>query len=89
MAVGRPLRGYAQVALAAFLWGTIGLAARRLFAAGLTPLDGATWRATGAFALLLTFGLLFDRGALRVSRRDLPLLAAYGAVSVRVSPFCT
>lgn len=82
MPVGGPLRGYAQVATAAFLWGTIGLAARRLFAAGLTPLDAATWRAAGAFALLLAIGLLFDRGALRVPRRDLPLLAAYGAVSV-------
>jgi DME family drug/metabolite transporter len=76
------VQGYAQVALAAVLWGTLGLAARRLFAAGLTPLDTATWRATGAFVALLIFGLLTNRGALFVARRDLTLLAAYGAVSV-------
>lgn len=76
------MRGYAQVAVAAVLWGTLGLAARRIFAAGLTPFEGATWRATGAFALLLLYCLVADRGALRISRRDLPLLAAYGAVSV-------
>lgn len=82
MAVTDPLRGYAQVTAAALLWGTIGLAARRIFASGLTPFDAATWRATGAFALLMVFCLLVNRGALRVSWRDLPLLAAYGAVSV-------
>jgi len=76
------VRGYAQVAVAAVLWGTLGLAARRIFAAGLTPFEGATWRATGAFALLLLYCLVADRGALRISRRDLPLLAAYGAVSI-------
>jgi DME family drug/metabolite transporter len=70
------------VAVAAVLWGTLGLAARRIFAAGLTPFEGATWRAAGAFSLLLLYCLVADRGALRISRRDLPLLAAYGAVSV-------
>jgi DME family drug/metabolite transporter len=64
------------------LWGTLGLAVRALFADGLTPLDTATWRAAGAFGLLLIFSLLTKRDALRISRRDLPLLAAYGAVSV-------
>lgn len=76
------MRGYAQVAVAAVLWGTLGLAARRLFAAGLTPLEGAAWRASGAFVLLLVYCLIADRAALRIARRDLPLLAAYGAVSV-------
>ncbi|MDR7484651.1 MAG: EamA family transporter [Armatimonadota bacterium] len=76
------LRGYAQVAAAAVLWGTLGPAARSLFASGLTPLEGATWRATGAFVLLLVYSLLQDRRALRVAWRDLLLFAAYGAVSV-------
>ncbi|MBI3998787.1 MAG: EamA family transporter [Armatimonadetes bacterium] len=63
-------------------WGTLGLASRRLFAAGLTPLEAATWRAAGACILLIAYCLLFARPALRVARRDLPLFAAYGAVSV-------
>lgn len=76
------MRGYAQVAAAAVLWGTIGVAARTIFASGLTPLGAAAWRAAGAFALLFVYSLLANRPALRVSRRDLPLFAAYGAVSV-------
>ena len=64
------------------MWGTIGLAARSLFAAGLTPLEAAVWRAAAAFALLFVFTLATHRPALRVARRDLPLFAAYGAISV-------
>lgn len=78
----RSPRGYIQVAAAAVLWGTLGLAVRRIFAAGLTPLEAAAWRAAGAFVLLVAYCLLSDRQALRVTRRDLPLLAAFGAVSV-------
>lgn len=70
------------MAAAAVLWGTIGLAARSLFAAGLTPLQAAAWRATGAFVLLLVLGLARNPSVLRVERRDMPLLAAYAAVSV-------
>ena len=64
------------------MWGTIGLPARSLFAAGLTPLEAAVWRAAAAFALLLAFTVATRRRALRVARRDLPLFAAYGAISV-------
>jgi uncharacterized membrane protein len=78
----RPFQGYVQVAIAAALWGTIGVAARDIFASGLTPLDAATWRATGACALLLLYCLLTDRRALAITWRDLPLFAAYGAISV-------
>ncbi|MGH2405908.1 MAG: DMT family transporter [bacterium] len=78
----RALLGYGAVAGAALAWGTIGVAARAIFMAGLTPLDGATWRAVGAFSILLVYCLATHRGALRVARRDLALFAAYGAVSV-------
>lgn len=74
--------GYAAVAAAAATWGTIGLASRSLFAAGMTPLEAATWRAVGGCVLLLLYGLLTDRRALRVAWRDLPLFAAYGLVGV-------
>jgi DME family drug/metabolite transporter len=77
------VRGYAQVAAAAVLWGTLGLAARPLFAAGLDPREAATWRALGAHLLLVFYCLAADRAALlRLRARDLPLLAAYGVVSV-------
>jgi DME family drug/metabolite transporter len=80
--VSHSARGYAQVAAAAVLWGTLGLAARPLFAAGLSPHGAATWRAVGACVLLVAYCLTADRAALRLARRDVPLLAAYGAVSV-------
>lgn len=76
------LRGYLQVAAAAVLWGTLGVAVRNLLASGLSPLQAAAWRAGGAFAVLLIYCLLANRAALRVRSRDLLLLAAYGAVSV-------
>lgn len=80
--MNRTLVGYAGVAGAAVMWGTIGLAARRLFAAGMTPVEAAAWRAVAAFALLLAVTLVTNRGALRVASRDLPLFAVYGAISV-------
>ncbi|MGH7645207.1 MAG: DMT family transporter, partial [Gemmatimonadales bacterium] len=79
----RPLlSGYAAVAAAAAAWGTIGLASRRIFAAGLGPLDAAAWRATSAFVILLIYCLLRERAALRIRAADILLFAAYGAVSV-------
>lgn len=55
-----------------------------IFAAGVTPLQGAAWRATGAFAIVLLYCLLTNQRALRVARRDLALFALYGAISVAV-----
>jgi drug/metabolite transporter (DMT)-like permease len=76
------LAGYAAVAAAATAWGTIGLASRQIFAAGLEPLDAAAWRATAAFVLLAGYCLVRARPALRIRLADAPLFAAYGAVSV-------
>lgn len=76
------LRGYVQIVAAAVLWGTVGVGVRGLFAAGLSPLQAAGLRASGAFLALLLYCLVARRQALRVSARDLPLLAAFGAVSV-------
>ncbi len=80
---GEPaLRGYLQIIAAAVLWGTVGVGVRSLFAAGLSPLQAAGLRAAGAFLVLLLYCLVARRRALVVSARDLPLLAAFGAVSV-------
>jgi drug/metabolite transporter (DMT)-like permease len=76
------VRGYLFVGTAAALWGTIGIAARPILASGMTALDAATWRAAGAFVLLLAYALIVRRRALRVARSDLWLFASYGVVSV-------
>ncbi len=76
------LVGYAAVAGAAVLWGTIGLASHSLFARGMTPLGAATWRAVGGCVLLLVYSLVATRSVPRIAARDLPLFLAYGLVGV-------
>ncbi|WP_448595279.1 DMT family transporter [Thermoflexus hugenholtzii] len=72
--------GYLYVLAAACLWGLIGPLSRLAFAFGWTPLEVAFWRA--ALAGLL-FGLHALRlGRVRVARRDLPAVLAFGLVGV-------
>lgn len=66
---------------AASLWGSLGLFGRLAFRAGVEPLELASVRAALAFLLALPLLVLRPR-ALHVHRRDLPLLLAYGAISV-------
>jgi drug/metabolite transporter, DME family len=76
------LSGYLQVAGAACLWGTLGIAGRLLYAAGLSPGAVVTWRAAVA-GLTVTAGLAAVRPALlRIALRDVPYFGAYGLVSV-------
>ena len=77
----RPVLGAALVIGAASLWGSLGLFGRLAFAHGVSPVELASVRA--AIAFLGVLPLAFWRpGILRVRRTDLPLLIAYGAVSV-------
>jgi len=73
--------GAAGVLAAAALWGSLGLFGRLAFAHGVTPVELASVRAALAFLAVLPLALLRPRG-FRVRRADLPLLVAYGAVSV-------
>jgi drug/metabolite transporter (DMT)-like permease len=78
----RRLTGYLLVAAAACLWGTLGIAGRMLYAAGLTPGVVVTLRASVA-ALLVVAALGVVRPAsLRIAWRDVPYFAAYGLISV-------
>ena len=70
------------VAGAGARWGTLGIAAKGVFRAGLSPLDAALWRAGGAFLILLLLALAANRRVLRVRARDLPMFAAYGLIGV-------
>lgn len=69
---------------AAALWGSLGIAGRMAFRAGVTPLEAAFFRAALAFAALLVLVLIADRQALRIQRRDLGLFALYGLVSIAI-----
>jgi DME family drug/metabolite transporter len=68
---------------AAAAWSTSGLFIRWTVAgSALTPLSLAFWRDLATFVSLLVSLALFRRRWLRVERRDLPWLAALGAIGI-------
>lgn len=76
-------RGFLLVLAAAIFWSTSGtfikIIAQRY---ELSPWTVAVWRDTLTFLGLLIIVLILDAGQLRVVRRDLPRLAAMGAISI-------
>ena len=79
----RPALGAGLVLAAACLWGTLGLFGRLAFQQGISPVELASIRAALAFAFALPLLALTPR-AFRVRPRDVPLLLAYGTISVAV-----
>lgn len=79
----QPALGAALVLGAAILWGSLGLFGRLAFQRGVSPAELASVRAALAFLFALPL-LAYRPRAVQVRPRDLPLLLAYGAVSVGV-----
>lgn len=77
-------RGILQVAAAALLWGSLGVAGKFAFEAGLTPLAVAFYRATLAFLVVAAVAVLGMPAALRIRRADLWLFALFGFISIAV-----
>jgi drug/metabolite transporter (DMT)-like permease len=78
----RPLLGYLMVATAATLFAVNGSVSKVVLGSGLSSLELTQIRSTGAAAGLLVFLLLFARSRLRVDRRELLFLAAFGITGV-------
>ncbi|MFZ5768898.1 MAG: DMT family transporter [Bacillota bacterium] len=74
--------GYTMAALAASLWGSLGILGTILGGYGLSPLQVATLRAGMAFLLLGLALALGGRQNFRVGAIDLAFYALYGLVSV-------
>lgn len=74
--------GYVYVMVAAAMWGLIGPIARFAFAAGVSPLEVAFWRAVLAWALFAPHAVLC--GKARIAVRHLPSVIAFGVVCVAV-----
>jgi drug/metabolite transporter (DMT)-like permease len=74
----RPLVGYAMVAAAATLWAVNGSVSKIILTSGPSTWQVAQLRVTGAALLLVVTLALFRRDLLRVTRRELPLLALFG-----------
>ncbi len=70
------------VLAAAILWGSLGVAGRFAFRAGIAPLEVAFFRAAIAFMALLAGLLVVDRSALRIRPGDLGLFALFGLISI-------
>ena len=75
---------YLRILAAAVIWGTIGVAGRAVFGAGVDPLETAFFRAAIAFLTVLGAVAIWNRPLLRVRTGDLWLFAAFGAVSIAV-----
>ena len=77
--------GLALVTLAAFFWSTAGIfITTTVRESGLAALGLAFWRVFFACLTLLVFFVVVRPRAMRVSRRDLPWLAAMGVLTVGV-----
>jgi drug/metabolite transporter (DMT)-like permease len=82
----RPLLGGAMVLMAAALWGTLGLFARALASAGISPLEMTSARAAGA-AILLMLWIARRPARLRIRPRDLPFFLAFGVLGLALFHF--
>lgn len=76
--------GYLRITGAAVLWGSIGVAGRAAFAAGVPPLEAAFFRALLAFVTVAIIVLVTDASVLRIRPRDLILFGAFGLISIAV-----
>lgn len=82
-AVSSSAAGVAFVLLATACWSTSGIFIHFISdGSGYTPAGLAFWRDVFTFSVLLIGLALFKRDLLRVKRRDLPWLAAMGAISI-------
>lgn len=76
-------KGYTLVLLAAALWGTMGVFYKVLIEGyEMTPLAVASMRSLWGGLILCAAIVVVKRTLLRIHRRDLPLLIAYGVVGV-------
>ena len=79
---------YANILLAAALWGIIGLWNRRLMAAGLSPTSIVMVRNFGGCVLLATIFAIKDRSVFRVQRAHLKYFFGTGIISVVLFTVC-
>ncbi len=70
-----------MVALAATMWGSLGVIGKGLYAFGLGPWSVTFFRTSLGFVAFAVAILLIDRSWLRVQWRDLPFLAIYGLIT--------
>ena len=80
-AVVRPSLGLALVFVSTLCFGTTGPAVKALIHVGLSPVEIVQLRVSGAAVLLLLLAWARNPSSLRVARRDLPWIVAYGLIA--------
>jgi drug/metabolite transporter (DMT)-like permease len=75
----RPLLGYAMVLAAASLWAVNGTVSKVILTSGLSSLELAEVRSTGAFVLLALALAATRPGSLRLRAREVPYFVLFGA----------
>lgn len=78
----RPVVGYAMIVAAAVLFAVNGSVSKFALTSGISPERLTALRVTGAFVVLLGVALIRNPRILRITWRELPMLAAYGLVGV-------
>jgi drug/metabolite transporter (DMT)-like permease len=77
-----PFTGYALYLSAALLFALNGTVAKSILLTGIDPARLSQLRVTGAFLVLLVFVALRNPTALRLTKKEIPVLLAYGILGV-------
>ncbi len=85
--VRQPGRGYLYLVVAAALFAVNGTVSKVILASGMSAMRLTELRCTAAAAGLLLVLLVVAPERVRVTRRELPLLAAYGVAGVALTQF--
>jgi drug/metabolite transporter (DMT)-like permease len=83
--VRHPGRGYGYLVVAAALFALNGTVSKVILAAGMSAMRLTELRCTGAAIGLLLVLLVVAPGRIRISAREIPLLAAYGVAGVALT----
>jgi drug/metabolite transporter (DMT)-like permease len=77
-----PFTGYALYLSAALLFAFNGTVAKSILLTGIDPARLSQLRVTGAFLVLLVYVALRNPSALRLTKKEIPMLIAYGILGV-------
>ncbi len=82
-----PFTGYALYLTASVLFALNGTVAKSILLTGIDPARLSQVRVTGAFLLLLLFVAITRPQALRLSKKEIPILLAYGILGVAMTQY--
>jgi drug/metabolite transporter (DMT)-like permease len=82
-----PFTGYALYLLASILFALNGTVAKSILLTGIDPARLSQLRVTGAFLVLFIYVAIRNRTALRLTKKEIPVLLAYGILGVAMTQY--